>query len=136
MGYLNLDRMNRMSTSSMETFFDSILRGKLTDNLFFEEMPPVIHESWDDFVVVDCMNPFRDHDAYGVGTVLIYLYAKQSPYGTKNVKRLAELERRLNQIILENDDPHYNIQRRGMYSNYNAVNDIFYNVIQLTTIIS
>ena len=128
--------MNRMSTSAMETFFDKLLRGVISDHIFFEELPVSISESWKDFIVVDCLNPFIDHDAYGKGTVLIYLYAKQNSFGTKNVKRLAEMEKKLNQAILDNDDPYYNVTRRGMYSNYNAVNDIYYNVIQLTIIIS
>lgn len=128
--------MDRANISSIETFFDGLLRGKLTNNLFFNELPVSVGKNWKEMVVVDCGNPMRDKDAIVEGTVLIMLYAKQNPYGHKDVKTLQKLEKKLNELILENEDEHYHISRRGSYSNYNAVNDIFFNVIQINLLIS
>lgn len=133
-----IEKLDRKNISSIETFFDNLLRGtdKLTKNLFFNELPVEIKKEWKDFVVVDCGNPLRDNDAYAVGTVLVLLYAKQNPYGLKDVKRMQQLEKALNRIVQENDDPYYHLSYRGRYSNYNAVNDIYFNVIQLNLVIT
>lgn len=133
-----IEKLDRKNISSIETFFDSLLRGanKLTKNLFFNELPIEINKEWRDFAVVDCGNPLRDHDAYAVGTVLVLLYAKQNPYGLKDVKRLQEMEKALNRLVQENEDPYYHLSYRGRYSNYNAVNDIYFNVIQLNIVIT
>lgn len=129
-------RMDRFNISSIETFFDSLLRGALTDNLFFTEIPTSPKKSWESFAVVDCGNPLRDKDAYEEGTVLVFLYARQNAPGRKDVKALQTLEKDLNELILANDDQHYHISRRGSYSGYDSVNDLFYNVIQLNLIIT
>ncbi|MBR3467924.1 MAG: hypothetical protein IKH15_11990 [Bacteroidales bacterium] len=133
-----LDKLKRKNISSLETFFDGIFRGedKLTKNLFFNELPIDINKDWTDFVVVDCGNPLRDKDAFVEGTVLVLLYARQNAYGIKNVKVLQDLESKLMQIVNDCSDPYYHISFRGRYSNYNAVNDIFFNVIQLNIVIT
>ena len=133
-----IDKLNRKTISSIETFFDSLLRGKdkLTENLFFNELPIDIAKDWETFAVIDCGNPLRDNDAYAVGTVLVLLYAKQNVYGIKNVKVLQAMEKTLNELVQANSDPYYHVSFRGRYSNYNAVNDIFFNVIQLNLVIT
>jgi len=133
-----LEKLKRKNISSVETFFDELFRGsdKLTKNLFFNDLPIDISKDWQDFAVVDCGNPLRDKDAYVEGTVLVLLYAKQNAYGLKNVKGLQDLECRLMEIVNDCSDPHYHISFRGRYSNYNAVNDIFFNVIQLNIVIT
>ena len=136
MSTTSLEKRNRMNISSVETFFDSILRGTLTDNLFFGELPPRLSKDWKELVVVDCGNAIRDFDGYARSTVLIYLYAKQSAYGIKDVKTLQELETKLNTIIENNDNEYYHITRRGAYQNYNAINDIYFNTIQINLVIT
>lgn len=133
-----IEKLDRKTISSIETFFDGLLRGedKLTKNLYFGELPIDLSKDWKDIAVVDCGNPLRDNDAYAVGTVLIFLYAKQNVYGIKDVKRLQEMEKSLNSLVQGNTDPHYKLSFRGRYSNYNAVNDIFFNVIQLNLVIT
>lgn len=133
-----IEKLDRKNISSIETFFDSLFRGedKLTKNLFFNELPTEIDKNWKDFVVVDCGNPLQDKDAYVGGTVLVLLYAKQNAYGIKDVKALQKLEKALNRLVQGNTDPHYHLSLRGRYSNYNAVNDIYFNVIQLNLVIT
>lgn len=130
------ERMNRMTISSIETFFDGLLRGELTDNLFFNDLPTSIKRDWTSLAIVDVGNPMRNNDAYTVGTVLINMYAKQNPYGTKDVRELQRMEQTLNRLILNNHDEHYHLSMRGNYSNYNAVNDIFFDVVQVNLIIT
>lgn len=132
------DKLDRKTISSIETFFDGLFRGedRLSKNIFFNELPTDISKDWENFVVVDCGNPLRDNGAYAVGTVLVLLYARQNVFGFKDVKGLQDLERRLNRLVLDNGDENYHLSFRGRYSNYNAVNDIFFNVIQLNLVIT
>lgn len=133
-----IEKLDRKDISSIETFFDTLLRGedKLTKNLYFNELPTELDKNWKEIVVVDCGNPIRDHNAFSVGTVLILLYAKQNTYGIKDVKRLQQMEKALNRLVQGNTDPNYHLSFRGRYSNYNAVNDIYFNVIQLNIVIT
>lgn len=133
-----IEKTDRKNISSIETFFDDLFRGedKLSKNIFFNELPTDISKDWTDFVVVDCGNPLRDKDAFVEGTILVLLYARQNAFGIKDVRGLQQLETRLNRLVRENDDAHYHLSFRGRYSNYNAVNDIFFNVIQLNIVIT
>ena len=133
-----IEKLDRKNISSIETFFDTLLRGddKLTKNLFFNELPVDIKKDWKTFAVVDCGNPMRDYDAYGASTILVLLYVKQNAYGIKDTKSLQEMEKALNRLVRENNDPYYHVTIRGRYSDYNAVNDIFFNVIQLNLVIT
>lgn len=133
-----IEKLDRKNISSIETFFDSLLRGsdKLTKNLFFNELPVELKKEWTDFAVVDCGNPLLDRGAYASGTVLVLLYAKQNAYGVKDVPRLQEMEKALNRLVQGNTDANYHVTMRGRYSNYNAVNDIFFNCIQLNLVIT
>lgn len=129
-------RQNRKNISSIETFFDTLLRGKLTDHLFFGDFPTSWKEDWKEVVVVDCGNPVRDYDAYSAGTILVSIYCMPNAYGVKDVTHMQWLESTLNRLIDDNTNPHYVITRRGSYGNYNAVNDVYFNVIQVNIIIS
>lgn len=129
-------KMNRKNISSVETFFDSLLRDKLTKNLFYVDLPTTIKKDWKEVVVVDCTNPVRDYDSHSIGTVLIYLYVKQNAYGIKDVKTMQALEGKLNELIDGSNDEHYHVERRGSYGKYDAVNDIYFNVIQINLVIT
>lgn len=133
-----IETLDRMTVSSIETFFDSLLRGpnNLTENLFFDEMPTSLKKDWKQFVVIDCGNPLQDKDAYGRQTVLVYMYVKPNAYGKKDVKTMQELEQKLNRLINGNTDAHYHTSFRGRYSHYDAVNDMFFNIAQINLIIT
>ena len=130
--------LNRRNVSSVETFFDTLLRGenKLTENLFFAELPTSWKKDWKELVLVDCGNPQRDKDAFSIQTVLIYLYTQANAYGKKDVKTMQRLESRLNELIEGNRDEHYKTSIRGRYANYSAVNDVFFNIVQINLIIT
>lgn len=131
----NLEMMNLMSVSKVEEYFDSILRGRLTDNLFFDQMPTALGKGWKSFAVVDCGTAIRDYDAYGAGTVRIFLYQSPNASGVKDVKEFYRMESALNAAIAGSSDEHYVISRKGSYSGYDAINDMFFNIIQLNLII-
>lgn len=129
-----MDR-NRLNISKIETFFDRLLRGKVTDNLFFSEAPQAISESWKDFIVVDC-NGVTDWDAYGQGTVLIYVYVPpMGSSGRKDVATFSILESKINDCIAGSVDDVYKIKRRETYSDYDEDKNMFINIIEISLVV-
>lgn len=89
---MNADKKN---ISKIEDYFFYLLQGM--ENVYFGTLPTPKAE-WETMVLVDCANSINDFDAYGYGTVLVYLYAK--PNGeVKNSKALNELEEQLNERL-------------------------------------
>ena len=54
-----------LNISAIETFFNSLLDDKVSNNTFFTTLPTTLDESWEDIVVVDCSNSIQDLNAYG-----------------------------------------------------------------------
>lgn len=126
---------NRINISKVETFFDSLLRGKVTDNLFFTELPAAIEDSWKEMIVVDC-NGIVDWDAYGRGTVLLYVYVPpMASSGIKDVTVFSKIEAKINEAISASSDPVYKIIRNETYSDYDDDKKMFVNIISLTLVI-
>lgn len=89
---MNLDKKN---ISNIEDYFFNLLQG--IDNVYFGTLPTP-ESQWETMVLVDCSNVINDFDAYGKGTVLVYLYAK--PNGeVKNSAALSRLEKQINERL-------------------------------------
>ena len=82
---------NLLNISKIETFFNSLLDNKLSDNTFFTFLPPAIKQEWADMVLVDIPNAIKDLNAYGSGMILVYLFAKPMSNGVKPVAKLSQL---------------------------------------------
>lgn len=123
---------NRINLSKIETFFDSILDGRVSENTFFAELPMAFKEEWTEAVLVDCNSAIVDWDAYGRGTVRVWLYVPPMSSGAKNVKKFSQLEAKLNATIEESDDPVYRIERRGIWTGYDRERTLFFNVIEVS----
>lgn len=124
-----------MNISKIETFFNSLLDEKVSKNTFFTDLPPAIDASWTDMVVVDCANAISDLNACGKGTVLIFLYAKPLSTGMKNVAKMSELERKLNECLASNDSKTYIINRANTYSDYDEERNLHCNIVVLNLIV-
>lgn len=125
---------NLINVSSVESFIDRLLRGRVTNNLFFGNFPAVYRKSWKDVIVVDT-NYLYDNDAYGRGTVLLFVYVPPIGEGIKDVGTFASIERKINQAIEENSDYTYRVQRRETYCDYDASKKLFVNIVELTLMI-
>lgn len=122
---------NLLNISKIETFFNTLLDNKVSDNTFFTDLPPAIKQEWNDMVVVDFPNTISDLDACGRGKVLIWLYAKPKSNGTKNVPLLSRMETKLNDCIYSSKDEHYQINRSGEYTDYDEQRNLHCNIIEL-----
>lgn len=123
-----------MNISAIELFFTKLIDGKVSSNTYAGSLPSTIKDEWTDIVFIDC-NPINDLDAYGKGTVLIYLYAKPMKSGKKNLSVIDKMERSLNEVIANNDSKIYNISRRLTYPDYDSVRNLHYNVVEIITTI-
>jgi hypothetical protein len=125
---------NKINISKIETYLNSILDNVVSNNTFFGYMPDasiVKSSDWQDMVMVEIPNGVRDMDAYGQGTVLVWLYARPLESGRKNVAKMSVLEDRLNDVIANNKDKNYQISRRMTYTDYDTDIDWHCNVVEI-----
>lgn len=111
-----------MNISKVETYLNSIFDNVISKNTFFGSMPEkeTIESSWNDIVFVEMPNGIQDREAYGQGTVLVWLYARPLANGSKNVKVMSVLETKLNEVIKNASSPIYSISRRATFTNYDT----------------
>lgn len=128
-----MDR-NLLNISNIETYLYSIIQGKVSDNTYVGTLPATIEKEWGDLCLIDCGSAIADLDALGGGVVLIWLYAKPTG-GVKNVGVLQIMEELLNDAIQNACHPHYKINRRNTYTDYDADRDLHCNIVELNIVI-
>lgn len=126
---------NLINISKIETFFNSLLDNKLSDNTFFTFLPPAIKQEWADMVLVDIPNAIKDLNAYGSGMILVYLFAKPMSNGVKPVAKLSQLEKSLNELIDSSKNKHYIISRGNTYTDYDEQRNLFCNIVEVNLVI-
>lgn len=125
---------NRLNISDIETYLNSILDGKVSENTFFTTYPNtslVLASNWQDMVVVTIPSGIQDFDAMGKGYVLIGLYARPMESGKKNVAKMSELETKLNAVLDNARDTKFVLSRNNAYANYDEELDWHCNVVEL-----
>lgn len=125
---------NNLNISKIETYLNSILDNKVSKNTYFGYLPDasIIKASdWQDMVMIEMPNGIRDMDAYGQGTVLVWLYARPLGSGRKNVAKMSELETNLNDVITNVTSNEYHIVRRLTFTDYDTNINWHCNVIEL-----
>lgn len=127
---MNKDNLN---ISKVETYLNDILDNVVSNNTFFGTLPDstAIPSNWNDLCFIEIPNGVRDLEAYGQGTVLVWLFARPMASGRKNVAVLSQMEQKLNNVIAANNDKTYHISRRLTYTSFD--NDIKWhcNVVEL-----
>lgn len=131
---MNKDNMN---ISSIETYLNSIFDNTISDNTIFGYMieKATIPDNWEDMVLIEIPNGVADMDAYGQGTILVWLYARPLLSGKKNVAIMTTLERKLNEVIKSSSNATYQISRRLTYTSYDTDIDWHCNVVELNILI-
>lgn len=124
-----------LNISAIETFFNALLDKKVSSNTFFTTLPTTINSDWEDMVVIDCANAIQDLNAYGTGTVLIYLYARPFTSGRKNVAMMSKMEKALNVAIKENTSPSYKIVREGSFADFDSDAKMHCNIVEIQLLI-
>lgn len=117
---------NLINVSKIETFFNKLFEGKLSDNIFFGECPKTVSDKWKDLVVVTCTYSSM-RDAYARAYATIELYTKPNANGSKNVKLMDEMEMKLVKLVEESRDEHYNPQLGSSFADYDNIRNLHCN---------
>lgn len=127
---MNADNIN---ISKIESFLNTLIDNKVSDNTFFGQLieKETINDDWQDMVLVEMPNGIYDNVAYGQGTALIFLYARPLSTGRKNVAIMSQLEQKLNVAIANNESKTYLVNRRHTYTYYDEDIDWHCNVVEL-----
>lgn len=126
---------DKLNISSIEIYFDRLLKNKLSPNVFYTSLPKAMKSSWNEMVLVDIAGAIDDLNAYGYGIVNVFLYTKSMSNGQKNVGKLKKLEDNLDTIIDGATDSHYSIQKFHTFSDYDERRDLFCNIVALRLLI-
>lgn len=93
---------DNLNISSIETYLDRILKGKVSKNVFAGTLPNTLSDDTKDLVLIDVVS-INDRGSYGKGMVNIFLYSKPTENGRKNVAQLQKMEKSMN-VLLESID--------------------------------
>lgn len=110
----------RANTSMVEEYLYGILNGAVSDHTFAGTLPSAIGNEWDDMVLIDCDLPMMDYDTYSSATVYIFLYARPNADGTKNVRKLYDMENALCDVLDSVNDVYYKVHRLSNGSDYDT----------------
>lgn len=126
-----------MNISSVETYLNSIFDNTISENTIFGYMleKAAIPDNWNDMVMIEIPNGIEDLDAYGNGTILVWLYARPLMSGKKNVAIMSQLEKKLNEVLKKHGNNTYQLTRRLTYTSYDTDIDWHCNVVELTILI-
>lgn len=127
--------INKINISKIETFLYEKIDNVVSKNTFVGSKVPdktAIPTDWNDIVLIDIPNGVRDFDAYGKGTVLVYLFARPQESGRKNVAVLSKMEASLNEVINTSSNDTYLLKRRLTFTGYDMNIDWHYNVVEIT----
>lgn len=125
---------NSLNISKIETYLNSIIDNVVSNNTFFAAIPDnsIIHASdWQDMVMIAIPEGIKDFEAYGSGSIFVYLYARPLESGRKNVAKMSELEIKLNDVIANSNDKTYCISRSDTHSTYDDDIKWHCNVVEL-----
>ena len=126
---------NTLNISKIETYLNDILDGVVSNNTFFTTYPNVAvvkSSDWQDMVLVDIPSGISDMDAMGRGIIFIGLYARPLESGKTNVKKMSELEIKLNEVLSNASNSQYMLLRSDVHATYDDDIDWHCNVVELT----
>lgn len=125
--------MNKIyqSISRIEDFFYTLLYKTVSNNVFPSNLPISIKAEWDDIIVIDAGSAIRDMDAFGYGTVLVYLYTKPIENGVKDVVLMDDLETKLLDCVENAVHAHYIIRKGISYADYDEGRNLHCNIYEI-----
>lgn len=125
---------NNFNISSVETFLDNVLKGKVSKNVYAGTLPNTIDDSVKDIVLIDC-GVANDLAAYGKGVINIFLLAKPTANGRKNVALMQKMEKSFNDAFDNINDERYSLTQLYRTADYDTALNWHYTVIALNIII-
>lgn len=105
---------DNINISNILTHFDTVIRENVCKDCYAGTLPSTLKDSVKYMVVIDTGNTVVDKNAYGEGTIFIYLYA-QPVSGQMNVPALSKMEKALRKALYEDkfDNENYEVSRQA-----------------------
>lgn len=125
----------KLNISKIESYLHSIIDNVVSNNTYVGTPPETIKEDWQDMCVIDLSPSIKILDAYGMGAVLVWLYARPLANGAKNVAKMSEMETKLNEVIESAHNSTYRLNRRATYTDYDSQRKWHCNIVELNLII-
>lgn len=126
---------DNLNISTIETYLDKIIKGKVSKNVYASTLPNTIEDSVKDLVLIDCGNAISDLDAYGKGTINVYLYSHPTANGRKNVAQLSKMEKAFATVLDTASDERYSLTQLYKTSDYDTALNWHYIVVGLNIIV-
>lgn len=126
---------DNLNISTIETYLDKIIKGKVSKNVFAGTLPNTLSDDMKDLVLIDCGNAINDLDAYGKGTINVYLYAHPTANGRKNVAQLSKMEKAMNAVLDGANDDRYALAQLYKATDYDTALNWHYIIVALNIII-
>ena len=126
---------NNLNISSIETYLDKIIKGKVSKTVFAGTLPNTISDDTKDLVLIDCGNAVKDLSAYGRGTINVYLYAHPTANGRKNVAQLSKMEKAMNTVLDGANDDRYVLTQLYKATDYDSAINWHFIIVALNIII-
>lgn len=124
-----------LNISSIETYLDKIIKGKVSKNVFAGTLPNTLNDDTKDLVLIDCGNAINDLSAYGKGVINVYLYSKPTANGRKNVAQLSNMEKAMNVVLDGANDDRYVLTQLYKATDYDSAINWHYIIVALNIII-
>lgn len=126
---------NNLNISSIETYLDKIIKGKVSKTVYAGTLPNTISDDTKDLVLIDCGNAVKDLSAYGKGTINVYLYAHPTANGRKNVAQLSKMEKAMNAVLDGANDDRYILTQLYKATDYDSAINWHFIIVALNIII-
>lgn len=126
---------SNLNISNIENYLFTLFDNVVSNNTFIGTLPDTIDASWTDMVLIDFGTSINDLDAMGRCIVHIFLYAKPLANGSKNVRKLAEMEDKFNEVMLSQKDKTYQLSHVYDDSDYDKERKWHFNIKALNLMI-
>lgn len=126
---------DRFNISSVETYLDKILKGRVSKNMYAGTLPNTLPEEMADCVLIDCGGAINDHGPYSKGVVNIFLYAQPTSNGRKNVAALSRMEKAINKVLDDAGDETYVLTQLYRDSDYDTNYNMHYIIVAVNLLI-
>lgn len=126
---------DNLNISSIETYLDSIIKNKVSKNVYAGTLPNTLGDTVKDLVLIDCGNAINDLSSHGKGTLNIFLYAHPTANGRKNVAQLSKMEKAFTTVLDTASDERYSLTQLYKTSDYDTALNWHYIVVGLNIIV-
>ena len=126
---------SNLNISNIENYLFTLFDNVVSNNTYIGTLPDTIDASWTDMVLIDFGTSINDLDAMGRCIVHIFLYAKPLANGSKNVRKLAEMEDKFNEVMLSQKDKTYQLSHVYDDSDYDKDRKWHFNIKALNLMI-